>query len=150
MVIYNYQIFPAEANSVIPSGRLISSSLFLKEFNSNLHNQGRFISGLPNKKIAVVGNGPFHPYYLFELYSNKNISSVKIYFDSKIGYTKIHVTSSLEEQDTIWLYTNPTTDKLIELTNLGYYLVITNPSLKSELLNFPELSDRWIDIINRE
>ena len=146
IIIFNYLVLPSEANSVNPSGRLISSSQLLKRNFNNLHNQGLEISKIQMDKIAIIGNGPYHPIFQYEILRKFNIESISLIQDINVGY-KILINTSESVFDTYWIYSIPSIDDLIDIAHQEYHFVTTDPNLISVLSSDPRLSEKDLILI---
>jgi hypothetical protein len=150
MCLSNYVIITPSSSTIKPSGQLVASSKLIKQQILYLEDEGRSIAGLPEEKIAIIGNGPAQPYYLFELFRKHGLDDIDIGFELKPAFPRIKFQDDLT-QAYVWIYGIPPTDEIIQLVNSGYNLVVFDSQIRDMLKNIESMKDRYkhINEINR-
>ncbi|MEW6535555.1 MAG: hypothetical protein AB1454_08020 [Candidatus Auribacterota bacterium] len=132
MSVVNYIRYPATANTARPSGRLIRGSQWLKDGVTKLRDRAEHTLNLPFQKIAVIGQGWQHPFYIYQLFLRYTFSP-----DSFAPYH--HFEYTIMDNDNLqktfcFLYSESCgTDKIIGLHNKGYSLLIKDKDLRNDL-----------------
>jgi hypothetical protein len=150
MCLVNYFAFKPQANPYVQSGRLIRNSLLLKEESSILHNYGKLIAGLPERKIALAGGGPWHPFYEFEQINQNSIKSFRKEIDPITGYFTTRIGYDDDAKEFFWLYTSPTTTEMIQIVENGFFVIIDGTRAEEEIYNIPQLQNHWTTLSKLE
>jgi len=143
MCLINYFAFKPQANPYVQSGRLIKNSLLLTEASSNLHKYGKIITVLPERKIAFIGGGPWHPFYEFEQINRNSIKSFHKDIDPETGLFTTRIIYDDTVKEFVWFYTAPGSTELIQIVENGYFLIIDETRTAEEIYAIPRLQNHW-------
>lgn len=142
MCFINYYYFPPSADTVNPSGRLIESALLLEEKVKKLHFIGKEIDGLPYARVAVIGGGKMHPYFIFEVLRTSTYLGHQV----EVIDQRFDVEKKGRKRSFVLLYRTPKTSDMIALANRGYFLVIADEKGIKKVSDRKELQGKWMPL----
>jgi hypothetical protein len=140
--VVNYLYYPPSPNTVSPSGRLLANVSLLKERVKELHSMGEEIARLPNEKVGIIGGGPLHPYFTFEIMRNSHY----LKHDFRANVQRFEVQKGNLVRSFILFYKTPEISEIAALANRGYFLVVVDNKVIKELGNLSELQGRWVPL----
>ena len=147
MCFGNYFILPPQANTTSPSGRLAANSTLLREARLGLHQTGRAISNLQEDKMALIGNGPVQPYYLFEIFRNENYAFLNAQPYPETRLSETHFLYQGKPRAFLWSYYSLPIEEIVRIIHRGYFAIIDDSRAATELekiMNGDET--RWLSI----
>jgi hypothetical protein len=141
MCVVNYLYYDSSPSTTVPSGRLFTDAILLKDEVKDWHALGYRIAHLPYEKIAVLGEGWLHPYITFEILRDSEY--IEHNFSSNIQEIKI----KKEGQIYIYLfyYNTPEVADVINLAEQNYFFVATNDETINVLQKINPVN-KWISV----
>ncbi|HSF81642.1 MAG TPA: hypothetical protein VLA49_10435 [Anaerolineales bacterium] len=133
MCIGNYFVLPPQVGMVAPTGRLATNSILLQEARLNLHNRGRTIANLTEDKVAVIGEGPLQPYYLFEIFRDEDYTYINTQPDPESRIPETLFLHQGQPSSFLWSYDYLPTTEIVRLIERGYFALISDPGTATEL-----------------
>ena len=148
MCVVNYFTFPATADYLwSPSGRIVASTYLMEDKVKGLHALGSMIAHLPQDKIAVIGQGPLHPYFKSEVLRREQLSYVNYVHSKHTDEKRVEILEMKEDNRAKWfryIRYKPDMSEIHVLAGEGFFLVVLNKELANELGDLPDMRGKWM------
>jgi len=135
MCIFNYLYYPPNTSTVCLSGKIFRSSIWTKHYRKQKTEKINETVLLPFNKLAIIGLGSTHPFYIYQMFIEYNFSSFSL---PKFKGQKFTMTDANNQSKTfLFMYSAPENlDIIIKIYNEGYFLLIKDDKLLKRIRSY--------------